>query len=79
MAKTGRGSEAFMLRLPDGLRDRIRAAAEAEGRSMNAEIVAALEARFPEPEAAADHGRAEAERALEVLRRYLARVDRPSG
>ena len=46
MAKTGRGSEAFMLRLPDGLRDRIRAAAE---------------------------------RAFEVLRRYLARVDRPSG
>ena len=56
-----------------------RAAAEAEGRSMNAEIVAALEARFPAPEAAADHGRAEAERALEVLRRYLARADRPSG
>ena len=75
MARAGRDSDGFRLRLPDGLRDRIRAAAEAEGRSMNAEIVAALEARFPAPEAAADHGRGDAERALEVLRRYLARLD----
>ncbi|MEM9050289.1 MAG: Arc family DNA-binding protein [Pseudomonadota bacterium] len=33
-----------MLRLPDGMRDRIKAAAAANGRSMNAEIVAQLDA-----------------------------------
>ncbi|MHC2488157.1 Arc family DNA-binding protein [Sinorhizobium meliloti] len=49
MAKQGRGSEQVMIRLPDGMRDRIRVAAEKHGRSMNAEIVAALEVHFPEP------------------------------
>lgn len=38
-----------MLRLPDGLRDRIKAAAEANNRSMNAEIVGVLEEKFPAP------------------------------
>jgi hypothetical protein len=33
----------FMLRLPDGLRGRIKALAAANRRSMNAEIVVALE------------------------------------
>lgn len=37
-----------MLRLPDGMRDRIKAAAEANSRSMNAEIVARLGASFEE-------------------------------
>lgn len=36
-----------MLRLPDGMRDRIRAAAEANARSMNAEIVSTLEKAYP--------------------------------
>lgn len=49
MAKAGRGSDQFPLRLPDGLRDRIKHSAEASGRSMNAEIIAALEEAFPEP------------------------------
>lgn len=35
--------DQFVLRLPDGMRDRIKAAAEANNRSMNAEIVARLE------------------------------------
>lgn len=43
-AKAGRGSDQFIVRLPDGMRERIRAEAEANGRSMNAEIVARLEA-----------------------------------
>lgn len=42
--KVGRGADQFALRMPDGLRDQIRAAAEANGRSMNAEIVARLAA-----------------------------------
>ncbi|UFS65165.1 Arc family DNA-binding protein [Paracoccus denitrificans] len=46
---TGRESDKFMLRLPDGMRDRIKAAAEANKRSMNAEIVAALDDRYPAP------------------------------
>ena len=48
MAKAGRGSDQFPLRLPDGLRDRIKQRADRSGRSMNAEIVAALEDAFPE-------------------------------
>lgn len=46
---TNRESDRFMLRLPDGMRDRIKAAAEANNRSMNAEIVATLEKQYPVP------------------------------
>ncbi len=41
--KPGRGSDQFPLRLPDGMRDRLKAAADDNSRSMNAEIVARLE------------------------------------
>ena len=34
--------DKFMLRLPDGMRDRLAAAARANGRSLNSEIVARL-------------------------------------
>lgn len=47
MAKAGRGSDQFMVRLPEGIRDKIAVAAEANGRSMNAEIVARIE-EYPE-------------------------------
>ncbi|MCP1544556.1 Arc family DNA-binding protein [Methylorubrum extorquens] len=43
---TGRESDKFMLRLPEGMRDRLKAEAEANKRSMNAEIVSRLEATF---------------------------------
>lgn len=39
--------DKFMLRLPDGMRDRIKQAAERNNRSMNAEIVATLEDKYP--------------------------------
>lgn len=42
----GRGADQFVLRLPDGMRDRIAAIAKANGRSMNTEIVRCLEAGF---------------------------------
>jgi hypothetical protein len=42
MEKTGRESDKFMLRMPDGVRDRIKASAEDNKRSMNAEINVAL-------------------------------------
>lgn len=38
--------ERFIIRFPDGMRDRIKEAAEANNRSMNAEIVARLEGSF---------------------------------
>lgn len=44
--KPGRGSDQFPLRLPDGMRERIKAAADASGRSMNAEIIHRLETTF---------------------------------
>lgn len=44
MAKAGRGADQFPLRLPNGMRDQLKQSAEANGRSMNAEIVARLEA-----------------------------------
>ncbi|WP_109706361.1 Arc family DNA-binding protein [Falsochrobactrum shanghaiense] len=42
-------AERFQIRLPPGLRDRIKVYAEAHGRSMNTEIVRILEREFPEP------------------------------
>ena len=46
--------DQYMLRLPDGMRGRIRAAAEANGRSMNSEIVSTLQEHYPAPKPAAD-------------------------
>lgn len=42
-------AERFQVRLPAGLRDRIKATAEANGRSMNTEIVSTLENAYPDP------------------------------
>lgn len=41
--------EKFVLRLPDGLRDRIKDKAHDNNRSMNAEIVQLLEREYPAP------------------------------
>lgn len=38
--------DRFMVRLPDGMREKIKAAADAANRTMNGEIVARLEASF---------------------------------
>lgn len=43
---TGRDSDKIMLRVPDGMRERIKEAAEKNNRTMNAEIVARLQASF---------------------------------
>ena len=45
---TNRESEKYMIRLPAGMRDRIKAAATRNFRSMNAEIVAVLVGQFPD-------------------------------
>jgi hypothetical protein len=39
----------FRLRVPDPLRDRIKAVSAQNRRSMNAEIIVQLERAFPEP------------------------------
>lgn len=75
--------EQFQLRLPPGLRDRIKTYAEAHGRSTNAEIVRRLEREFPDPwsvaskkkipltsELAASEG-AESMEVRELMGRYL--------
>ncbi len=51
MAENGaKNQDKFIVRLPDGLRERIRLAAEeANHRSMNAELVAVLEEKYPAP------------------------------
>lgn len=41
-----RKQDQFIVRFPDGLRDKVKAAAEINKRSMNAEIIAALEFYF---------------------------------
>lgn len=38
--------EQFIVRFPDGMRDRIRSSAEANHRSMNSEIIALIEEGF---------------------------------
>jgi hypothetical protein len=52
----GPGSDQFPLRFPDGYRDQIKAAAKANGRSMNAEVLyrlMAYDAANPKPSAPA--------------------------
>lgn len=39
MAKVSRGSEQVMVRMPDGMRDLLKKAADDSGRSLNSEIV----------------------------------------
>ncbi|MCV9909935.1 Arc family DNA-binding protein [Brucella sp. HL-2] len=39
--------DQYIVRMPDGMRDRIKAAADKNNRSMNAEIVATLEEKYP--------------------------------
>lgn len=45
-AKAGRHDDQYMVRFPEGLRDKIKEVAAANGRSMNSEIIARLEASF---------------------------------
>ena len=40
--------DKFIVRLTEGMRDRIKAASERNNRSMNAEIVATLETAYPQ-------------------------------
>lgn len=59
--------DKFIIRLPHGLRDRIKAAADQNGRSMNSEIVAVLLEAFPDY---LSDNRARLEGIASVLRMY---------
>ena len=66
-----RGLDKFVLRLPDGMRDKIGVAARANKRTMNAEIVQRLEASFSfsstdEPLQVVNQDTAEADMILEL-------------
>jgi len=43
---TSRGSDKFILRLPDGMREHLAGVAARRGRSMNAEVITALALYF---------------------------------
>ena len=47
--QSAQNQDKFIVRLPTGMRDRIRLAAEINHRSMNAEVVALLEEHYPAP------------------------------
>ncbi|MGE0524375.1 MAG: Arc family DNA-binding protein [Variibacter sp.] len=49
-AAAGRGSDQFVVRFPAGMRDRVAAMAANNGRSMNAEIIAAVERHLKGPD-----------------------------
>lgn len=49
--RPGQGADAFSVRFPEGMRERIKAAADRNGRSMNAEIIATLAEHYPPPRA----------------------------
>lgn len=68
--RPGQGAESFNIRLPQGMRERIKAAADINGRSMNAEIVTTLEERYPA--AAVDV------RAVDTLLHYIANAMTPA-
>lgn len=50
-----RSLDKVIVRLPDGMRERIKAAADANNRSMNAEIVSTLAEKYPEPSGIVDN------------------------
>jgi len=72
-------ADRFQVRMPPGLRDRLKSQAEANKRSMNAEIVARLEASFPSAvvaEAFKDMSPEAAILAEKIVERVIERVER---
>lgn len=47
-SSTTRESDKFMLRLPSGMRGRIKSKADQNGRSMNSEIISTLAKEYPQ-------------------------------
>ncbi len=66
MTNTGRGSDQFSIRFPEGLRDVIKTAAAKNRRSMNSEIIARLERIYCVGEGAAGEGFADTAPAAQI-------------
>jgi hypothetical protein len=64
-------ADKFMVRFPDGMRDRINEAAKAAGRSMNAEIVARLASTFKPEQQTLDLGMAPLSDAIHDLKEEM--------
>lgn len=47
--------DQYIVRFPDGMRDRLKLEAEANGRSLNAEIISRLEGSFENDDLLKDH------------------------
>jgi plasmid stability protein len=75
MVNSARALEKFIVRLPQGMREAIRIAAEKNRRSMNAEIVARLAQSLDMPEPIEPGGPIASETAREALRRVKAIED----
>lgn len=69
-SRMSRTDPQLKVRLPDGMRDRIAEAAKANNRSMNAEIVARLEASF-QPSEVDQLGAAAIAKLLEAQQEHL--------
>lgn len=67
--------DKFIIRLPDGMRDQIKAAAEASGRSMTAEIVARLRLTFDSEAWADSTSKAAAARLTSIGMQDVAQAD----
>lgn len=65
-------ADKFMLRLPDGMRDRIAEAARTNGRSMNAEIIYRLQSSLDgpsrEPDDAGEPSSLTPEQVLQIMK-----------
>ncbi|CAJ0737809.1 DNA-binding protein [Ralstonia mannitolilytica] len=66
-----RTADQFVVRFPDGMRDRIAVAAKASGRSMNAEIIQRLDDSFEAQEASMSP---DMKQMLDVLRKMQAEL-----
>lgn len=62
-----KNADQYMLRLPEGLRARVAARAKANGRSMNTEIIAAIEQHLLDADLFTD-----VRRRLDELERWVA-------
>ncbi len=65
--------DKFLIRMPTGLRDRIKAAADRQKRSMNAEIIDTLENQYPEP-ITIDEVVEDIEETVKILQRFGGKV-----
>lgn len=66
--------DKFIIRLPDGMRDQIKNAADANNRTMTAEIVARLRQTFGETEPAGDTSVVDLEATVRILMTELDRL-----